>query len=208
MKKTLRKMLLAGVFLAASLNINAQIGYSPLASKQEIKKELGSENSVSLGYGYVTLKDSGKENYLDKTRLIEGINRGSIELIDNGINQEVNGPLTGVPSKKTLEEIDFIKKDYIITPEEISKTLDKKCKESFLKYASKILDVPKEQIIELEEGYVTSKKLKGKLDELSKMYEEKFYNHPKTDLYKIMSEKDKVISPREIETIEIVIKEF
>lgn len=132
MKKTLRKMLLAGVFIAASLGINAQNYSQPLASQKEIKKELGInkyEELNRLGNGYITLKDSERNRYSEKIKIIESMNRGDFELEGDEKTMVSYGRLPSGASKKTLEEIDCIKKDYILTPEEISKTFNQKYQE-------------------------------------------------------------------------------
>ncbi|MFH1503672.1 MAG: hypothetical protein ABIE36_03370 [Candidatus Diapherotrites archaeon] len=212
MKKWLRNSLIAGIFLTGSLGINGQEFPDSNASIREIKKELGTDNQLnlrSLGHGYVTLKGFGEYNPNDKKlymnmldgnfddlRTLEGITNGSIKLKSNGKRTLLYGNLYGEPSKKTLEEIDCIKRDYIITPKEISQCLNKKYEEALINYASEILEVPKEEIVNLEGGYVTFKDLKESLKILSDFYKE--YIGPKEDLYDLMSEEDKVITEEEI----------
>ena len=222
MKNWLRNLIIAGGLIVATScgnlknMIQSQEKAVPKGPKvvisgrefnlEEIKKELGTDDRfyiVPLGNGYVTSREKHtpfllSEKY-QKMRMLEGLNSGSLKLETNGKKPLLIGKYFGEPSKETLEEIDCIKKDYIITPEEISSALEKKLKEkekeSLFEYASKTLGVPKEEIVDVGEGYVTSKYLKGAIERMSEFYEKNF--GPKKDLYNMMSKEDRVINENE-----------
>jgi hypothetical protein len=224
MKKWLRNSLLAGVFLAGSLGLNAQKFYNSNASKKEIKTELGTNNPsdlVNLGYGYVTLQDFRKYKSKDKyfyigtvndkgnfnnLRTLDGINKGSLKCENNGKKIVLYGKTSGEISKETLASVDS-DKNYIITPEEISQAVNKKYEESLKNYASKKLGVPKEEVVNVEGGYVTSKELEKSLGILSELYEHRF-KHKRKDLYDMMGKDDAVLTMDEIHATAKAIKKF
>jgi hypothetical protein len=129
MKKWIKNSLLVGLSLAGSLNAKSQSYVENIASLREIRKELGTSRYQDLkrvGYGYVTLADSEEESYFEKIKIIEKLNKSNIEFEGDGKTIVSYGPLPKIISKKTLENIDCIKKDYILTPEEIYKAFSQK----------------------------------------------------------------------------------
>lgn len=210
MKNLIKKALMVGAILAGGLGLFGQEKQNSIPSMKEIKKELGTESFLdlrTLGHGYVTLREKGlQDNNFYRLKSLEGISRGSVKIENNGKRIFMEGEAFGDISKATMEDIDS-NKDYILTPREISLELGRKYQKAFSEYSSNILGVPEEEIMKLEEGYVTSKNLVEKLNILSEIYEKRF-EHERKELYDMISGEDKVVTEKEIVNAANIIRDY